>query len=170
MGTEANSFMTDLNARLQTMQWLVERQLGWIGSADSKIAVVIAIDTAMMAALGTAYSSAKIVCAWANALSIAASILVIIAMGCAAVSLLPRTNGPKGSLLFFGTVAKSASADYVSAILNATPDQLLNDFALQVHRNAEIAAVKHLWVRRSVAWSFLSALPWVFSIGLLVRQ
>jgi hypothetical protein len=162
--------MPDPNERLQTTQWLIERQLGWITAADAKIAVVVAIDTAMVAALAAAYTSAEAVSPWATALSIGAAALVVVAMACAAMSLLPRTSGPQSSLLFFGTIANSPAADYVAAITDATADQLQADFALQVHRNAEIAAVKHHWVRRSVGWSFLAALPWAFAIGLLVRQ
>ena len=162
--------MLDTNHRLQTTQWLIERQLGWIAAADAKIAVVIAIDTATVAALAAAYTSAKVTVPWAVAMSVGAAILVVVAMACAAISLLPRTSGPQSSLLFFGKIAQSPAADYVVAITSASDDQLLADFALQVHRNAEIASAKHRWVRRSVAWSFLAGLPWVFAVGLLVRQ
>ena len=47
--------------RLQTTQWVIERQLGWIAAADTKVAVVIAIDTAMVAALAAAFTSAKVI-------------------------------------------------------------------------------------------------------------
>ena len=162
--------MPDAPHRLQTIQWMIERQLAWIAAADSKIAVVIAIDTAMMAALAAAYTSAKVIVPWAVAMSICAALLMVVAMACAAMSLLPRTSGPQSSLLFFGTVAQSPAADYVAKVNSASNDELLADFALQAHRNAEIAAAKHRWVRRSVFWSFLAAIPWTFAVGLLVRQ
>jgi len=156
--------------RLQTTQWVIERQLGWLAAADTKVAVVIAIDTAMVAALAAAYTSAKVIVPWAAAMSVGAAFLVVIAMACAAISLLPRTSGPQCSLLFFGTIAQSPAADYVDAITTSTNDQLQADFAMQAHRNAEIAATKHGWVRRSIAWSSLAGIPWVFAVGFLVRQ
>jgi hypothetical protein len=162
--------MPDPTARLHTTQWLLERQLGWIATADAKVAVVIAIDTAMVAALAAAYTSAKVATPWAVTFSVGAAILIVIAMACAAMSLLPRISGPQSSLLFFGAVSQSRAADYVAALAGVSDDQLQADLALQVHRNAEIATVKHRWVRRSVAWSFLTALPWAFAVGLLVRQ
>jgi hypothetical protein len=155
--------------RLQTTQWLLERQVAWIAAADAKVAVVVALDAAIVAALATAFAAAKSPVAWAVALSLMASVLIIVAIGCAAVSLLPRTSGPQSSLLYFGTVACIQGPDYVAALERATNDELQRDWATQVHRNAEIAARKHLWVRRSVAWSFLAALPWSFAIALLVK-
>jgi hypothetical protein len=39
----------------------------------------------------------------------------------------------------------------------------------QIHRNAQIATAKHWWVRKSLIWSFLAAIPWIVAIGLLVK-
>lgn len=161
--------MSENATRLQTAQWVIERQLAWIAAADAKVAVVIAVDTAMIAALATAFAAAKTPTPWAITLSLMAGLFTVVAMACAAASLLPRTSGPQSSLLYFGTVAKSLPADYVEAFSKARVDELLKDWALQIHRNAEIAARKHLLVRRAVGWSFSAALPWVFAVGLLVR-
>jgi hypothetical protein len=161
--------MSENSSRLQTAQWVIERQLAWIVAADAKVAVVVAIDTAMIAALATAFTATKSATPWAIALSLAAVLFTVVATACAAISLLPRTSGPPSSLLYFGTVAKYSPADYIEAFSTASVDELLQDWALQIHRNAEIAARKHLLVRRAVCWSFAAALPWVFAVGLLVR-
>jgi hypothetical protein len=161
--------MSENSSRLQTAQWVIERQLAWIVAADAKVAVVVAIDTAMIAALATAFAAAKSATPWAIALSLTAALLTVVAMACAATSLLPRTSGPQSSFLYFGTIARSPPADYVEAFSKASVDELLHDWALQIHRNAEIAARKHLLVRRAVGWSFAGAFAWVFAIGLLVR-
>mgnify|MGYP001360621427 CR=1 FL=1 len=161
--------MSENTTRLQTAQWVIERQLAWIAAADAKVAVVVAIDTAMIAALATAFAAAKSPTPWAITLSLTASLFTVVAMACAATSLLPRTSGPQSSLLYFGTISKSPPADYVEAFSKASADELLQDWALQIHRNAEIATRKHLLVRRAIGWSFAGALAWVFSVGLLVR-
>ena len=161
--------MPNESTRLQTTQWLLERQIAWIAAADAKVAVVMALDAAIFAALATAFAAAKCPGAWAVALSLTATVLMIVAMGCAAACLMPRTNGPETSLLFFERVACIKAQDYVAALKRATNDKLQSDWAAQVHENARIASQKHLWVKRSVAWSFLAAMPWSFAIALLVK-
>lgn len=155
--------------RLLTAQWIFERQLAWIAAAEAKTAVVVAIDTAMVAALATAFASTKAPTAWAITMSTMSASAVAIGVACCAMSLIPRTDGPQTSLLFFGTVARTAAADYAQALASTSESGLLEDWAAQIHRNAEIAARKHLWVRRAVGWSFLAAIPWLVAIALLVR-
>ncbi|WP_233099873.1 hypothetical protein, partial [Acidovorax sp. IB03] len=40
--------MSTENERLQTAQWVLERNLGWIAAAEVKVGVIVAIDTAML--------------------------------------------------------------------------------------------------------------------------
>lgn len=156
--------------RIQVAQWVLDKQLGWIAAADAKIAVIVALDTAVFAALATAYAATKNPTAWASLASLATGALLVIALACAAISLFPRTDGPKQSLIFFGPVATEAYSDYIAALSDATLDKLHEDIAAQIHRNAEIAMLKHTWVRKSMRWSFLASAPWVIAIYLLVRQ
>lgn len=162
--------MTDRFERVQVAQWILDKQLGWIDAADSKVAVIVALDTAIFATLATAYASAKSPVAWASLTSMATGALLFIALACAAMSLFPRTDGPKQSLLFFGTVASESRADYTAALVASPLDKLHDDIATQIHRNAEIAKVKHRWVRRSIGWSFLAAAPWAVAVYLLVKH
>ncbi|MBO9688018.1 MAG: hypothetical protein J7598_15535 [Mitsuaria chitosanitabida] len=46
--------MSSKNERLQTVQWVFERQLAWIAAADAKVAVVITLDLALIAAAAAA--------------------------------------------------------------------------------------------------------------------
>ena len=156
--------------RLPTAQWIFERQLAWIAAAEAKTAVVVAIDTAMLAALATAFASADRPGAWAIVMSTMSVSGIAIGVACCAISLIPRTSGPPASLLFFGTIAKARADDYSHALETASDSSLLKDFSTQIHRNAEIAARKHLWIRRALGWSFFAALPWLVAIALLVRH
>lgn len=156
--------------RVQVAQWILDKQLGWIAAADSKVAVIVALDTAVFATLATAYASAKAPIAWAVLTTMSTGALLVIALACAAMSLFPRTDGPKQSLVFFGPVATESRADYTAALVAAPLDKLHDDIAAQIHRNAEIAKLKHRWVRRSMGWSFLAAAPWAVAIYLLVKQ
>ncbi len=162
--------MSDRFERVQVAQWILDKQLGWIAAADAKVAVIVALDTAVFATLATAYASAKSPVAWASLMSMATGALLVIALACAAMSLFPRTDGPKQSLVFFGPVATASHADYIASLSSVPLNKLHDDIAAQIHRNAEIAKVKHRWVRRSMGWSFLASSPWAVAVYLLVKQ
>ena len=51
--------MSTENERLQTAQWVLERNLGWIAAAEVKVGAIVAIDTAMLGGLGAAFSTAE---------------------------------------------------------------------------------------------------------------
>lgn len=155
--------------RIRAAQWIFERQLGWIATADVKVGVVIAIQAAMVGGLAAAYSAAAMKSEWALVCVIGSFVCAIGAFVCAANALLPRTNGP-ASLIFFGHVSQIESANYIERLRTATDAELLDDLAAQIHRNAEIANEKHAWVKSAMIWSFLSAPPWVFAILTLVPQ
>lgn len=148
--------------RLRTAQWILERQIAWIATADVKVGVVIAIQTAMAGTLAAGFSSAASRSEYAVVATVIAFVCAIGAFVCASFALLPRTDGPAKSLLFFGRVSSLSRSDYVSAITSATDSQLMDDCAEQIHRNAEIAREKHRWVQNGIVWSFLAAPPWVF--------
>lgn len=162
--------MSDNFKRVQIAQWILDKQIAWITAADAKVAVIVALDTAVFATLATAYASAKSHAPWAALISLSTGILLLIALICAAMSLFPRIDGPKESLVFFGPIATEAHSDYVTALTAASLDKLHGDIAAQIHRNAEIAKLKHSWVRKSMGWSFLAALPWATAVYFLVKQ
>lgn len=162
--------MSDNLERVQIAQWVLEKQLAWVAAADAKVAVVVALDTAIFAGLATAYASAKNPTVWASLAAVVAVVVLVVALVCAAVSLFPQTNGPVESLIFFGPVAAMPCADYVAALGAIPLEKLCTDIAAQGHRNAEIAKAKYRWVRRSMAWSFVASLPWIVAVCLLVKQ
>jgi hypothetical protein len=94
----------------------------------------------------------------------------VLGLFCAAMAILPRTRGPRDSLLFFGPVAAQDAPSYSARFREATDELLLADWTDQIHRNAEIAREKYSWVRRSICWSFLAAIPWVIAVCLLVKH
>src|SRR3546814_3593880 len=61
---------------------------------------------------------------------------------CAAITIFSRTNGPARSLLFFGRIAERSGDDYRQVFRKVSSAELLDDFAHQIHRNAEIAKEK----------------------------
>lgn len=161
--------MSDTKERLATAQWVFERQLAWISAAEVKLGVVVAIDTALLGGLAAAYSTAQYHSQWSSFLSILCVVGCCMALFCVAMAVLPRLRGPQKSLLFFGKVSELSLVAYVARFSLATDEELLDDWLAQVHRNAEIACLKHVWVRRSIGWSFISAPLWIVAIAMLVK-
>ena len=161
--------MADDKARLELAKWVLERHLGWVAAAEVKVGVVVALDTAMLAALAAAFGASQAAdrTAWTYLATLVAAGAGSLGIFCSAMSVMPRVQGPE-SLLFFGKVACHKRPDYVAAFRSATDAQLLDDCLEQVHRNAEIAVAKFGWVRKAMGWSFFFVVPWIAALGLLV--
>jgi hypothetical protein len=151
----------DTQQRIATAQWVLERNLAWIATAEIKVGVIVAIDTALLgglaAAFGASDSAARTV--WTYLFILVAAGAAVLGLFCAAMAVLPRTSGPKNSLLFFGTIAAQDATTYSTRFNQATDEQLLADWTDQIHRNAQIAHDKYAWVRKSMVWSFVAAIP-----------
>lgn len=161
----------DVRSRLTTAQWVFERHLAWIAAAEVKVGVIVAIDTALLGGLAAAFnaSGGTTTSIWPYFFTITAAGITILGLFCAALVVLPRTNGPKNSLLFFGKIAALDAISYSNHFKAATDEQLLEDWTKQIHRNAQIALDKYKWVRRSMTLSFISVAPWIAAISLLVN-
>lgn len=160
--------MSNESDRLRTAQWILDRQIGWITSADAKVGVVVAIQAAMVGTLAAAYGSAKQPEVSTLFFSGFALLLSVISLVCAALALFPRTDGPSSSFIFFGKITTLTREKYVSQLSSVSEVELLADCSQQIHRNAEIAGEKHGHVKHAMIWGFASIAPWVLAIWALV--
>lgn len=162
--------------RSNTLPWQIDvqaRVLDWvldsIRAADSKSSVLLAIDAALLGSTiaAVASSGGPPPFEWATALlGIAFFGLGLFAIG---IALLPRTEGPGGSLLYFGEVASRPLAEYVQLMRTMTQDNYLTDLALQCHRNSEIASAKFRWLSVASWLILLGVIPWSATLALLPR-
>lgn len=159
----------DRAGRLEEARAILDRQLGWIAAAEGKAGFVVAIDTAMIAGLAAAYDNAKVVQWFGATVTVATVLLGAVSIFCAAMVVRSRINGPVHSLVFFGPIAKMSADQYCSALKAATDEQLLDDVSRQIHRNAEIASIKHDWSRRSILAAMAAGIAWIAAISILVR-
>lgn len=162
--------MTDTKSQLEAAKWILERTLAWIAAAEVKVGVIVAIDTAMLAGLSATFGThGSSQTPWSWLLSILAAAALLAALFCAAMAVLPRLNGPLKSLLFFGCVGKYDPNEYIDIFKKSSDDDLLEDWLLQIHRNAEIACDKFAWVRAGMLWSFVSVIPWLSAIIAMLK-
>lgn len=163
--------MMEIKQRIENAKWLFERTLSWIATADVKVGVVMALDTAMFGGLAAAYgaSDASTRTSWAYLTAFLACGSLLSAVFCAAMAAVPRMLGPVASNIFFARVVQRPLEEYKDTFQRLDDTTFLNDLTTQIHRNAEIATAKHAWVRKSLIWSFLAAGPWAVSIAILVK-
>lgn len=140
------------------------RQLLWIQAADGRIALLLPLNTAMLgvlAVLAPAYDYWTVFSAVSS--SFAAALLVL-SVVFTALAAFPRTEGPKGSLVFFSGIVAREEDQFSAAIESLDDDVYLRDLTSQVYVNAKIASQKFSWVRRAMVCLFLSSIPWTLAI------
>ena len=158
----------EANDRVAFLEANLTRQLHWTSAADSKVAFGFTVNTAMLGLLAAVAPSTS--AGWTTAPAVCASFAV--AFGITGLLFLsfasfPRTEGPRGSLLFFGGIAQRDSEQFKSAVLSLSQEAYIDDLSVQCHRNAEIAARKFAWVQRALICLYLSVIPWGLSLWLL---
>lgn len=164
--------------RLATAQWILERNLGWIAAADIKVGVLATLNVAMFGGLGAAYvlpNHGQVgVVTWAALMAASVGLIVSLCFACAV--LVPKTkpaalkaDQPASplSLVFFKEIAARRADAYAQALTEKSDSQLLLDWARQIHRNAEIAEIKHGRLRWAVYATCVAVTPWVAAIILL---
>ena len=161
--------MQTVEQKISTAQWMLERQLQWVAQAEVKVGALITLDVGMLGGLAAAHAATKVHSQWAVVLSAFAVAGMIAALFFSAMCLIPRLKAPHNSILFFGAIAKHTAADIVAEASKKSSKEVLEDWLLQVHRNAEIARDKHAWVRKAMYASFIAAPSWIAAILLLVE-
>jgi hypothetical protein len=146
------------------------RNLAWISAADARVAPLFAINTAMLGVVAALLPRPAM---WEK-LPLVVAVLAVICLGaslvCIFLTTIPRTTGPKGSLLFFGGITQKDAEQYHQAMKEQKDDDYLKDLAHQVHRNAEIATDKFKWIGRAMRWTLIGSLPWLATTFLLYQR
>jgi hypothetical protein len=153
--------------RVSILEKEIERLIIWIRAVDTRVMVVIPLVTTMLGVLAALAPSLN---GWTISSAIAfAFALLFLGLSAlfSAFSTFPRTNGPKGSLIYFGGIASNELEKYKLEMRSLTLDAYIDDLLIQCHRNAQIAAEKHVWLQRAMASMFASSIPWAISVYLL---
>ena len=152
------------------METELARLLDWVRAAESRLALVLPLSTAMLGALAVLAPAASEWTVVAGIATAFAAFFLVLSIAFAALASFPRTTGPKGSLIYFVGITARDLAQYESEIKSLTSESYLDDLIRQCHRNAQIADRKYTWVQRSMACLFIAALPWVISLFILYSE
>ncbi|WP_146096641.1 Pycsar system effector family protein [Xanthomonas arboricola] len=160
----------DAEKRAELSKSVLDRHITWINAADSKAAFSVAASTTLLAGLAAAYEKAHIVEWLAASLTVLSAILACGAVLCGSMVVRARTTGPESSIIFFGKIANLSAGEYLSKLIAINSEELLRDYAHQIHRNSQIAVSKYKWVTRSLTLAKLSGIAWVPAIALLITK
>ena len=160
---------TTVEQKIANAQWMLERQLQWIAQAEVKIGALVTLDVGMLGGLAAAHWATKVHSPWSIVLSAFTVAGLICGLLFSAMCLLPRLKAPHQSVLFFGSVANMTAQDFVEKATSNTSQHVLADWLHQVHRNAEVARDKHVWVRKAMYASFLACPFWISAVLVLVE-
>jgi hypothetical protein len=114
--------LTNDEKRIKAAQWLFERTLGWIATADVKVGVALALDTVMLGGLAAAFagSDVHLRTTWCYFFVLGATAGMAFAMFCAGMAAIPRMRGPVKSMIFFGRVMEKNVDTYVDEFSKMT--------------------------------------------------
>lgn len=159
----------DRNTIIQQQESSLDRQLEWIRAVDSKTPIIIGFATAMLAVTG-ALSPDPESLTWTTGLLMSVASLPSIGSLCwCAAATFPQTDGPGGSMIYFGCISEMSSTKYAEMVSARTAEDYLSDLNSQCHRNAQIATAKYRAVQRALRWLFIATPVWLVSCYLLYK-
>lgn len=169
----ASQGTTGNDRELDTVSFLekeLERLLDWVRAAESRLALTLPLGTAMLGALAVLAPSAADWEPLEAVFVVLAAIGLVICMVACWFATFPRTGGPKGSLIYFGTIADKSSSQYAAAVRDLSEDDYITDLAEQCHRNAQIAERKHACIKVAMRCLLVSSVPWTIALFLLYSR
>lgn len=155
------------NVRIDFLNSSLERNLAWVTSADNKVPAIFAIDMAMLGVLCGLAPKANEWTTWAAVLAALAGIALLVSIVLLARVGFPKLNGPKGSVVYFGGIVHQSEAAFVKKLLGGVSEEIFEDLARQVYRNAEIAMEKFTYIRQATLCMFISVPFWLASVAIL---
>ena len=158
----------EIKERMALLEANLTRQLQWIAWSDTKSGFIFTV-TAAMVGLLAAVSPADITL-WTTPQAIFATFTVAPAAAAfifLSFATFPRTDGPKGSLIYCGGIAQRDLGQFRKEILAASAEGYAEDLVAQCHRNSVIACEKFKWVQRAMIALYLTIGPWALAVWLL---
>lgn len=152
------------NEKIRIAEQSLSRQLDWIKAVEAKVSVIVAITVAMLgflvARIPTTATNWKLIALW---LVIGGGPLIACLVFCLLASF-PRVKSPNLSLMFFGSISNHSCEEYTKKFGSLTEKSYLDDLVMQVHRNAEIAAIKYGKIKWASGLLIAGVAPWLITL------
>lgn len=153
--------------QIRVAEQALARQLDWIKSIESKLAVIVAVGVAMLGVLASRIPTEP--CNWllVGLFVFLGSGAILAGLVFCAMALCPRVKSPNLSVLFFGSIAAHSAEEYTKRFRQLSEEEYLGDILKQVHRNAEIASVKFGHVKTATFCLLGGIIPWLFALYIM---
>jgi len=146
----------------------LNKQLDWISAADNKVGAYFSICTAMLGFHFYLFTTVKCLSIIQWVVFILATIFLLLSILFLLFVSYPRLNSPKPSMIYFGEIIKNTEAEYSIKMSSLQNQEIINDYKTQIYRNAEIANLKYKYLKLSSLCIYISLLPWLISIIILL--
>lgn len=158
---------TQQKEKLQVLDLILTKNLMWISNADTKAAILFGVNSAMLGVLAALIPTPdKLKICTSIPAGFSGSMLLLSIVFQVFVAF-PRLKGTEKSIIYFGGISSHKQQEYVNKVLKSLGNEFLTDFAMQCHRNGEIAKTKYDLVSRSVICTVIALPAWLISIWLL---
>ncbi len=154
----------DLNIVIGRAESALARLLEWNRAADARLGFILPLSTAMLGVLAALAPSPGSWSMFGGILIAFSCFFLVLSIVFSALSSFPRTNGPLGSMIYFGGIADKERAHYESGFRALTDDEYLTDLVRQCHRNAQIVEQKFTWIQRAIGCLYVASVPWALGI------
>ena len=146
------------------------RLLVWVQAADTRISLVLPLTTVMLGALAVLAPAMDRWNIFSALTTSFATLFLVLSISCLVFASFPRTEGPKGSMIFFSGINDKDIEQFRESVNSFDENGYIKDLTNQCHINAQIADAKFIWIKRSLIFLFVSSAPWFLSIYLLYRM
>jgi hypothetical protein len=141
------------------------RVLDFFPRVDGKATFLFALDTGMLALVGTNFHVDDLGQGYVVIPAVVAAFMLVCSLYFVYQCTFPHLKGGENSLIYFQEIAKKSADAYINSFKRQTDDDYLNDLICQIWRNSEILKIKFAaiaWAFRLTLWALV---PWTIYLG-----
>ncbi len=163
--------------KLEHLRWILDKQIGWIVSAETKATTFIAFNFAIFTALGTLFELKTITKTDLNIHNYGLIVAIgTVFFGLVALYFLlhvfsPRLKGFSStthSFVFFNLIVARTEDYYKKETPKQDYESLAEDTSIQILANAKIAQIKHTLIQKGIRFTYLTMILALAAISLKI--
>jgi hypothetical protein len=146
----------------------LERVLSFFSRIENRASVLFAINTAMLAFLGTNSPALKYFTEWYMFIVVIPIGLIVGSLWCIYKCHFPKLDGGQSSLLYFREISARTEVKFIGEYKKLSKDGYLEDILSQVWRNSEILKEKFDYLKCAFIFLALAIFPWIISLSVFI--
>ncbi len=160
----------DTKEVIERGQYVFDKVLSFIPRVDAKISTLLAINTGMLALLGSNMPALDLFKEWYMFVPILPLISVSATLYFLYQSSYPSLHGGQSSLIYFREICKRTESNFMKEFQAQTEEDFAKDIMGQTWRNAEIASKKYQTIKNAFVCTALTIVPWAISLSIFVSK